>query len=171
MANPTYVLINSYTVGAGNTSSVTFSSIPATYTDLKLVYSVRNTTGLDHLQVAFNGSTSTYTLRSLRGNGSAAQSFIGSSDYGVPAALEAGYESNDANIFNNGEIYIPNYTSANAKSASMDVVQEANATTAYMVLNAGLWSGTGAITSIVFTGQSYNFVQYSTFYLYGIKNS
>ena len=34
MANPTYVLIASNTVGSGGASSVTFSSIPATYTDL-----------------------------------------------------------------------------------------------------------------------------------------
>ena len=169
----TYTLIDSYTVGVGGASSVTLGSggtIPQTYTDLKMVMSVRNTTGLDHLQIAFNGSTSTYTLKSLRGNGAAAQSFI-NSDYGISTGLEAGYDSNGTSIFTNGEIYVPNYTSSNQKSVSMDIVQEANATTAYMVLNAGLWSGTSAITSMTISPQSYSFAQYSTFYLYGVKSS
>ena len=170
MANPTMTLIASNTVGLGGAPSVTFLSIPATYTDLVVKVSARNATGYDHLQMAFNGSTSTYTLRSLRGSGSTAASFIGS-DYGVTSAIETGYSSNDASTFTNAEIYIPNYTSSNAKSVSVDAVQEANSSTAYMVLNAGLWSGTSAITSIVFTGQGYSFAQYSTFSLYGINNS
>ena len=40
MAN-TYELISSVTVGAGGTTSVSFASIPQTYTDLKLVGSAR----------------------------------------------------------------------------------------------------------------------------------
>jgi hypothetical protein len=163
-----YVLLEKIVVGSAGASSVTFANIPQTgYTDLVVKASVRNATGLDHLQMAFNGSTSTYTLRSLRGNGSAAASFVGS-DYGVTAAIESGYYSSDTSTFSNTEIYIPNYTSSNAKSVSIDAVQEANATTAYMVLNAGLWSGTGAITSIVFSGQGYSFAANSTFYLYGV---
>lgn len=84
--------------------------------------------------------------------------------------------NNNANTFSNTEIYIPNYTSSNYKSVSSDSVQEANDTTNNnMWLLAGLWSNTGAITQIDIgaddTSSSYNFLQYSTFTLYGIKNS
>ena len=76
-----------------------------------------------------------------------------------------------ANTFANVSIYIPNYTSANYKSVSIDAVTENNATTAYAFLSAGLWSNTAAITSATITNSSGNYVQYSTAYLYGIKNS
>jgi hypothetical protein len=51
-----------------------------------------------------------------------------------------------ANTFGNTEFYIPNYTSSNYKSFSVDGVTENNATAAF-ALYAGLWSNTAAITS------------------------
>jgi hypothetical protein len=51
-------------------------------------------------------------------------------------------------------------------------VQENNATAAYMGIWGNQWSTTSAITSIKIEAQGgVNFVQYSTAYLYGIKNS
>ena len=166
----TYIKIATVTVGAGGAANMTFNSISGIYTDLLVKVSARNTVGTDHVQIAFNGSTSVYTLKAIRGNGSAAASFNGS-DFGITAALESGYFSNDTSTFTNTEIYIPNYSGSNAKSVSIDAVQEANATTAYAMLNAGLWSGTSAITSIVLTGQANSFAQHSTATLYGISKS
>ena len=48
---------------------------------------------------------------------------------------------------------------------------ETNGTTSSVALTAGLWSNTAAITSITITSGGVNLAQYSTFYLYGIKNS
>jgi hypothetical protein len=76
-----------------------------------------------------------------------------------------------ASTFANNEVTIPNYTSSNFKSYSVDSVTENNATQAYAIFVAGLWSNTAAITSITLGLSSANFVQYSTAYLYGIKNS
>jgi hypothetical protein len=74
-----------------------------------------------------------------------------------------------ASTFASADIYIPNYTSSDYKSISIDTVTEKNATDAYMRLTAGLWSNTAAITSIGLNcSASGNFVQYSTFYLYGV---
>jgi hypothetical protein len=170
MAN-TYVLIASNTVGAGGASSVTFSSIFNTYTDLKLVVSARtNWSGVsDNLTISFNGSTSSFSSKLFYGNGASASSISLSDNSNI--ILYDGATAT-SNTFANGEIYIPNYTSSNYKSFSSDSVSENNATTAYEYLNAGLWSNTAAITSITLTSQnSASFVQYSTFYLYGIKNS
>ena len=78
-----------------------------------------------------------------------------------------------ANTFGNMEIYIPNYAGSSNKSVSVNQVGEDNAATAYATLLAGLWSNTAAITSIKLTPFSggASFVQYSTAYLYGVKNA
>jgi len=169
MANPTYNLIASQVVGSGGASSITFSSIPATYTDLKVVASCRDTRAVvsNTLTIAFN-TGGTYSSKLLEGSGSAASS----SNDTTGAVADINSASATANTFSNTEIYIPNYTSSNAKSFSADSVSETNGTTVYSSLIAGLWSGTGAITTIKLTpAVSASFVQYSTFYLYGINNS
>ena len=153
-------------------SSVTFSSIPATYTDLKVVASIRSDrSGAEsNLTLKFNSSTSGYSRRELYGNGASAASATASS----ASAFEYIYipsASATSNTFNNIEIYIPNYASANYKSFSIDNAQENNQTTAYLQLEAGLWSNTTAIDSITLTEQyGSNFSSGSTFYLYGISN-
>ena len=168
MAN-TYTLIASSTVGSGGTGTITFSSIPATYTDLKIVASVRGNANYANqsYEIRPNGSTSSMTARRIYGSGSSAAS--DSTPY-----IEGVGNTATASTFSNDEIYIPNYTSSNYKSISIDNVSENNATTAYAMLSAFLWSNTAAITSIDLTtvgSGSPLFVQYSTFYLYGIKNS
>jgi hypothetical protein len=170
MAN-TYQLISSNTVGSGGVASVTFSSIPATYTDLLVKVSVRGSAATvnQSYRMTFNGSsTANLTMKRLYGDGASAASDSGTTAEGVGATATS-------DTFSNDEFYIPNYASSNAKSFSVDNVGENNATTAYALLNAGLWnpSPQAAITSIVFTavGVGGDLKQYSTFYLYGIKNS
>jgi len=169
MANPTFTLIASTTVGSGGASSVTFSSIPATYTDLKVVMSLRTNyaQNYDNFTMSINSSTTSFTFRMLYGSGSSVGSY--NSTTGNITDIDAA--NNTANTFSNLDIYIPNYTSANNKSYSVDSVQENNATLAYAEMVAGLWSNTAAITSLTFTSNGGSFVQYSTAYLYGINNS
>jgi len=178
MANPTLTLIGTpQVVGSGGASSVTFSSIPSTFTDLKVVTSIRTTRsntdpGAD-IQVYFNGSGGTaYSLKELRGIGSGTPG-SGSTTGAAYLGFLIGHSSyGTANTFANTEIYIPNYTSSNYKSVSCDSVIENNGTTAFANLYAGLWSNTSAITSITIAdNNSSSFVQYSSFYLYGINNS
>jgi len=169
MAN-TYYLIASNTVGSGGASSVTFSSIPQTYTDLVLKSSVRSTSTDNWLNISFNGTSATvnWSARWIGGTGTAANS--SSSTNSTYSVLEND-STTTASTFSNSEIYIPNYTSANAKSLSLDNVFENNATAAQSFLMASLWNNTAAITSMTLTPSSVNIAQYSTFYLYGIKNS
>ena len=168
MATPTYNLIASQVVGSGGASTITFSSIPQTYTDLLILESTRDSTGNGASNyVTFNGSGSGYTNKELFGNGSSASSSSNTTAYfdlSVGATVTV-------NTFSSGSLYIPNYTSSNYKSFSGEVSAENNATQAFLTLDANLWSNTAAITSItIYCGQG-NFVQYSSFYLYGIKNS
>jgi hypothetical protein len=171
MANETYTLIEKITVGAAGASSVTFTSIPQTYTDLKVVASARSARSgqlRDELWIRFNGDTgNNYTTRALNGSGTAAGSTTNTSVSAIyrgdmPAATAT------ANTFGNQEIYIPNYTSSNQKSVSVDDAMENNATESWLYMRAGLWTGTNAITSITLLPEVSTFVQYSTFYLYGI---
>ena len=159
-------------------SSVTFSSIPQTYTDLKLVISARDSsTGANwsRIKFAFNGTSSTtnWSGKELYGTGSGSASTY---NYGTSDSAAGGFATTadaTSNTFGNTEIYIPNYTSANKKSVSTDGVSENNATTAYAVLNANLISTSNPITDIqiiaVYGSGLYQI--HSTFYLYGIKNS
>ena len=161
---PTYKLIASTTVGSGGAASIDFSSIPSTYTDLVIKGSVMNSQGIANtITIAFNGST-TATVRYLEGAGS-----------GTPASgtsFNWAASSNDiTNTPSNWEIYIPNYAGSINKSWATDSVVENNATLAYATLIAGLWSNTAAINQITLTQTGSNFRQYSTCYLYGIKNS
>ena len=170
MAN-TYVAIATVTVGSGGASTIEFTSIPQTYTDLLVKLSTRTTNAdvYGAVTMDFNGSTSSQSSKYLYGTGSVAGSIsVGSTLY----IGDGNGSTSTSNTFSNMEVYIPNYTSSNNKSASSDAVGETNATTIYMSLQANLWSNTAAITSIRFnaiTSKSFN--QYSTATLYGIKNS
>jgi hypothetical protein len=173
----TYTLIDKATVGAGGATSVVFNSIPSTYTDLSIVISARTTANPAVSQSIFmkmnNLTTSIYSQKALEGNGASASSFSQSGvDNAVRLAIANG-SSSTSSTFSSSSIYIPNYLSSNYKSISVDTVAETNATTQYMNLIAYLVSSTAAITDLTFTTETaaVSFAQYSTFHLYGIKNS
>ena len=162
-------LISTVTVGAGGAASITFSSIPQNYTDLVLVVSGRtdrpSTAFGDTANIAFNGSTASFSNRLIEGNGSSAYSEVGTRAIGY---LPAGVAT--ANTFGNISLTIPNYTASTNKAYSADSVHENNASSGISDLFAGFWSSTAAITSISLTSNTgYNFVQYSTAYLYGFR--
>jgi hypothetical protein len=169
-----YVLLEKITVGAAGAASVTFSGIPQTgYTDLVIKYTARSTapdsggsTPID-VRLTFNGSSSGYSERMLYGTGSAAASAATSGSFLNWAGTQTN-ASQTASTFASSEIYIPNYTSANNKSMSIDAVQENNATASAARLVASLWANSAAITSLTLTPDYGNFAQYSTFYLYGV---
>ena len=177
MANPTMSLIASNTVGSGGVSSVTFSSIPATYTDLKIVVSPKSSyTGsyYDNMLMTFNGVGSAYSfLRFIGiGGGTSTDGPFTSQSVIYIGEIDASGGSITSNTFSNNEIYIPNYTTSNYKSISIDKTLENNSSSNYILgFVAGLWSNTSAISSITFTNASSSFVQYSTFNLYGVSNS
>lgn len=167
MAN-TYTLIQSVTVGSGGAASIEFGSIPQTYTDLKVVLSVRSSDTGGSLRVYPNGATTNLSSRRLEGSGSSASSTTEASNIVVYSVTLSSYT---ASVFSNIEIYIPNYAGSTNKSVSVDGVMENNATESYQNLVAGLWSNTAAITSLTLTKTTGTFVQYSSASLYGIKNS
>lgn len=153
------------TVGSGGTANITFTSIPATYTDLVLKVSSRSNRSdvNDAFFCYLNGNTANITAKRLYGNSSS-----GSSDSGSSVLNDANTAT--ASIFANSEIYIPDYASANRKSFSVDTVTENNSSTnAFVSIVGVLWANTAAVTSLTLTNETGTlFMQYSTASLYGI---
>lgn len=175
MAN-TYSLIAS-NVFSSAANQLTFSSIPQTYTDLVLRISARQSSGnpnvYGRLNVFFNSDDDTsvdysntrlYTL-----NGTSATSDRLSSTYFGPEMWSAG--NSTANTFGNGEIYIPNYTTTEAKPTSSFGVGENNATANAIGISAGLKRANISAISSLRIVSSINFDIGSSFYLYGIKKN
>lgn len=175
-----YVLLDRIELNT-TAASIVFDNIPQTgYTDLKIVMSLRSTIGggtnWDPLLYRFNGSTSGYSTREVEGTGSSAASSSATTatsaaaggtwgrlhDYGITTSNQT------ANTFSNIEFYIPNFTSSNQKSGSLDSVYETNATAAYAEMVATLHTGTSAIATLAFALKDGSFAANSTFSLYGI---
>ena len=164
----TFFKIQTITVGASGAATIDFTSIPQTYTDLKIVVSGRNSVSDASFLVRPNGATTNLSSRDLRGSGSAASS----ATFSTIIFATFTPSSYTTSVFGSSEIYIPNYTSSNFKSMSIEGVAENNATATNMTLVASLWSSTAAITSITLVPNSAgNFVQYTTATLYGISSS
>lgn len=175
MAN-TYTLIQAQTL-ASSAATVTFSSIPATYTDLVLRCSTRDTVagaGNGSLALTFNGIATNYHSIFIRGNGSAAASSSGGG--GVTTYIDAANgitadsAGNTASTFANTEIYVPSYLVSQNKPVSTFSVSENNSATAFLGAAAGIWANNAAITSLIMAATT-AFDIGSSFYLYGIKNS
>jgi hypothetical protein len=168
MAN-TFVKIATATVGSGGSSSIDFSSIPQTYTDLIVKISARNNEAdtAASLRFYFNGDTGNINVREARANNATLAS------YSISYA-QAGYvaaDQTDANCFGASSIYVPNYTSSNYKSSSAETVSVSNTSAQnFSVFSARLWSSTSAVNQITITSSG-TWQQYTTAVLYGIKKS
>ena len=159
--------ISSVTVGSGGSANISFTSIPQTYTDLVVKLSGREG-GNNWCLITFNGDTgNNYYQRSIHGQATSASS----NNYGPRANIYdfiVNSSADTANTFCSTDICIPNYTSSNQKSLSLDSAYEGNSATLPLLgFIAGLWTGTSAITSITLaTGNAW--AEYTTATLYGV---
>ncbi len=154
-------------------ASVTFSSIPQTYTDLLLVTSLATSRlGLvyNDVRIRFNGATSdtNHSSRYLFGNGST----VASGSEPLARGPYATGANATANTFASSELYIPNYASTTTnKSSSIFTAVETNASSAPMLVAANLWASTSAITSFEIIPDFVSFLSGSSFFLYGISKA
>ena len=174
----TYQLINSSTISTA-TNSVTFSSIPATYTDLVLRISARATDTGQYFtpRLRFNSDTGTnYSYITLHSYSGTTGSTSGGSSTETSAAAWYAATAADAtaNTFGNLEFYIPAYATNKQKPMSSYGVAATAAGSSFQGTAANLWRNTAAITSIQIAAgyvSAYNFAVGSSFYLYGISNA
>lgn len=165
-------LIEAVTVGSGGAATITFSSIPQTYTDLVVKFSLRCDTGNVEMYTTFNSdSTNKYTYKIIRANPAAGGVSADSGSSTTYSKFYINWSSTTANTFGNGEMYIPNYTSSNNKLFSSEMISENNSNDAWSQIQSAIYASTNAITSITFTANTGNFVQHSTAYLYGVSSA
>lgn len=160
-----YQLIETVTVGVGGASSISFTSIPQTFTDLAVMLSTRSTSTGNQIIPSINGSTATAS-RNLFGDGGSALGTTGVTWLGFGCS-----SSDTASAFGNGFIYFPNYALTQTKFASSHACNENSGATAYLTISTGYWVSTTAISTLSFATNGGNFAQHSTVSLYGIKSS
>lgn len=154
-----YQSIATVTVGSGGAASVTFSSIPATYTHLQVrAFMV----GGNYTTIRFNGDTtgSNYRNHYLVGNGTAA---IGGGNANTAFTPMSSSANGYVDI-----IDILDYANTNKYKTVRALEGFDNNGSGEVYLSSNLWESTAAISSIVFTPNS-SMSQYSSFALYGIK--
>lgn len=177
MAN-TYILISSQTL-SGTSSSVTFSSIPQTYTDLLLRMSAKgNSSGFSESpKVTINSLASNYNHLNIfrnTGPGTLNTSNTNAGTYFTIGGGAIGNGSTVPNIFGNGEVYFPNYTNAQDKTMIFQGVQTSstNSSEGVITYGGGRVTTTEAITSLTIAPINGSlWLADSSFWLYGIKNS
>jgi hypothetical protein len=155
-------------------SSVTFSSIPSTYTHLQIRYLAKTSRSAvnDYAKLEINGDTTVANYRSHTLNGDGGSAYAGTTANAIEIG---GFPGNtNASMFGAGVLDFLDYTNTNKyktiRTLSGFNQNSATAATNWIGLDSGLWMSSSAITSIKITpGTGPNFVEYSSFALYGIK--
>jgi hypothetical protein len=166
-AGNTYVAIATQTLGSA-AASVTFSSIPGTYTDLVLVLQPASTTFADNVGLQFNSDTgNNYSSTNLSGTGSAASSGRTSSAPYINVTNIIGTTGTLGAM--TSTIQIMNYANTTTYKTVISRTGQNGATYNGTEAIVGLWRNTAAINTIVIKQSgSPNFITGSTFSLYGI---
>ena len=157
----TYVPIATQTLGSA-AASVTFSSIPATYTDLVLVIDAIGT-GTGGGKLNFNSDSSAlYSRTILHGNGTAAGS---TRDTASTTCFISHLASVTSANRTNFVVHIMNYANTTTYKTS---ITRANNPAEATETTVGLYRSTNAISSIVIALSANSYDTGSTFSLYGI---
>ena len=164
------------TVGSGGTSTITFSSIPATYKHLQVRGIGRtDATGgsTQNLNMTINNDTgANYTFHQLNGDGASVGSYgeaLGRTN--CVQVIHITGSSSGASIFGAGIIDILDYTDTNKYRTVRSLRGQAqNNTDGSLALHSYLYAGsTSAISRLDFFASVGNLVEYTQIALYGIK--
>ena len=159
LTNPTYTPIQTKTLVSAQ-STVSFTSIPSTYTDLILICNATLTSGTSAFGIAFNGQSSTYSYTYMYGDGSSANS----GRTGGPNV----HIGHAGSVPDTVKAHIMNYSNTTTYKT---VIATSSLANAYEMATVGLWQYTlasSAINQIDISPDSSTFAAGSTFTLYGI---
>ena len=164
----------------GTAASWTKSSIASSYDPLLILASVRSDRSSegDNCRLGFNGNTTSgdYSHTSLLCNQTAGVT-SGRNDAQAPTYIgDINAASNLADTFSNVKIWVPNYANTTGfKQAITQIVHPDNVSTNYYwnsEMDAVLFSeDTAAIDEVTLYSRVGDFVQYSTFTLYGVTGA
>jgi hypothetical protein len=161
----TYEKIATTTLSSAATN-ITFSSIPATYTDLRIVWVFQSVTAGNYPYLQFNGDTATnYSYTTLYGTGSAAGSQKSTNNNGAylvsfAAASTSQWQMQTIDVFS--------YAGSTFKTL-LNTYSGDTSGGGFVSRGANLWRSTSAITSIkLFFDSVGNMPSGTTATLYGI---
>lgn len=164
-----------------NTATITFSSIPSTYTDLELrIMAKGNNSGdgtFNHMVFSVNNSSAAmYNSVHTRGDAGASNNQSASKatniTYGLASYIDGPTAPADA--FGASSIYFFNYAGPAYKPFRWHSANEYNVSPRYTNWGGGVINTNTAISSIEIRSDQFTITSYqagSQFYLYGIKNS
>jgi hypothetical protein len=147
-------------------ATVTFSSIPATYTDLVLSsnFAFTNATAYPNPRIRLNADSSTYyQLQALYGQASAAGYTIVNYTHAYVSSASGGGGGLDKFLI---QCDFQDYTNTTSYKAFLYRV---NTTVSESLIGVATWKSTAAINTIEWSLQSNTYAVGSTFTLYGIK--
>tara|TARA_R110000868_G_scaffold54997_1_gene171293 strand:+ start:120 stop:629 length:510 start_codon:yes stop_codon:yes gene_type:complete len=163
----TYEAIQTTTLGSPATS-ITFSSIAADWTDLRLVVTGTESTSISK-RIQFNSDAgSSYSVTKINGNGgTAASQYQIHETYGIRYASDQYGDSASIPMFSTFDIF--SYAGSTYKTVLVTTSSNQNGS-GYVQRSVGLWRSTAAITtvSLVFASAA-TWSTGSSATLYGIK--
>lgn len=145
-------------------STITFSSIPSTYTDLRLVLAVTDVSSSATIRLVFNSDTGTnYSRTNLYGDGSSVISnrTTNATNITMGNAITAG-----TTAFFNADIF--SYAGATNKTALININNDRNGS-GFVFSMVSLWRSTSAINQIEINHNGGTMSTGTTATLYGIK--
>lgn len=156
-----FTALANITISGGAKTSITFSSISASYRDLYLVLTpVLGSAGGTFLLKANADAGLNYNGSTLRANGTTvAATNLNANNYGATLGIYATYSGIDDSIF---EIWLPDYATTDKHKNMM--IRASGATTG-VEMNVSKWNNTAAITSLILGGY---FGNGTTATLYGV---
>jgi hypothetical protein len=167
-----YYSIATTTVGVGGASSITFSSIPSTYTHLqiRLLGRTNRAAASDYVTIILNSdSGANYSYHYLQGDGSSATA--GASTGSVYLFLDKLPGANaSANVFGAAVFDLLDYTNTSKYKTNRSLGGYDNNGDGIIEFDSGNWRSTSSVTAITLTpGAGTLFSQYSSFALYGVN--
>jgi hypothetical protein len=177
---PGHISTNSYesiatvTIGASSSGTISFTSIPSTYKHLQVRLigrTDRSGNPSANMLFRFNSDTGTnYNSHGFYGNGSAVSAFSAVNDTSLNFNRITG-ASAAANMFGTAILDIIDYSDTNKYKTAKNLGGIDLNGSGEIYYESGTWRSTSVINRIDITSVagSVNFVQYSSFALYGIK--
>ena len=163
MATATYIPIATQTLGSA-AASITFNSIPGTYTDLRLVLTCTTSLSADIL-LQFNGDTATnYSATYLYGGVTSAGS---GSDVSVAWIYLTDVSSTSTTVPSIRTVDIMSYAGSTNKTMLKTESGDYNGS-GQVTVSVGLWRSTAAITSMLITASGTTFATGTIATLWGI---
>ncbi len=170
-----YESIATVTVGSGGSATITFSSIPSTYTHLQIRGIARDARAAneDSISIRYNNDSGNNYMgyHEIYGNGSTAAAFAGNTSTDKMLADRIAGNNATASVFGAIIFDILDYANTNKYKTQRFLAGVDRNGAGAIVFGSGLWMSTSAINEINLAGANGNFSQYTQFALYGIKGA